>query len=79
MNQTIVNTSKRMLKELLSQCTEPQQLLFKRMYSHKDLTVDINEAVDNMDETKIDWAMTQVERTLEKNNNKGESLNHSII
>jgi len=27
----------------------------------------INEAVDQMADDKIDWAMTQVERTVEKN------------
>jgi hypothetical protein len=67
-NETLKNVAKEMLKELLSQCTEPQQLMFKRMYSHNNLELPINDVVDNMAEDKIDWAMTQVERTIEKNN-----------
>ena len=37
------------------------------MYCHKNLELPINEAVDQMTDDKIDWAMTQVERTVEKN------------
>tara|TARA_R110000850_G_scaffold213229_1_gene339222 strand:- start:298 stop:510 length:213 start_codon:yes stop_codon:yes gene_type:complete len=64
-NKTIKNVAKEMLKELLSECTEGQQLIFKRMYCHKNLELPINEAVDQMADDKIDWAMTQVERTIE--------------
>ena len=67
-NETIKNVAKEMLKELLAKCTEGQQLIFKRMYCHKNLELPINEAVDQMADDKIDWAMTQVERTVEKNN-----------
>jgi hypothetical protein len=66
-NETIKNVAKEMLKELLSECTDGQQLMFKRMYCHKNLELPISEAVDQMAEDKIDWAMTQVERTVEKN------------
>jgi hypothetical protein len=66
-NETIKNVAKEMLKELLSECTDGQQLMFKRMYCHKNLELPINEAVDQMADDKIDWAMTQVERTVEKN------------
>lgn len=61
-----------MLKDLLSQCTEPQQMLFKRMYCHKNLELPINEAVDQMDESKVDWAITQCERTVGKNNKQNQ-------
>lgn len=57
-----------MLKDLLAQCTEKQQMLFKRMYSHENLELPINEVVDQMPDDKIDWAVTQCERTVEKNN-----------
>lgn len=69
-NETIKNFAKEKLKELLSECTEGQRLMFKRMYCHKNLDLPINEAVDQMDDDKIDWAMTQVERTIEKNYNQ---------
>lgn len=67
MNTTIKNIVKKILKELLIECTDEQQLIFKRMYSHKNLELSINEAVDQMADNEIDWAMTQVERTVEKN------------
>lgn len=63
-----------MLKELLAQCTEPQQMMFKRMYSHKNLELDINTVVDNMDESKYEWAIIQCEQTIKgkkKNLTKG--------
>jgi hypothetical protein len=55
------------LKDLLSQCTEDQQMLFKRMYSHDDLERDINDAVDQMADDKINWAISQCERTVYDN------------
>jgi hypothetical protein len=67
-NETIKNAAKSILKELLDECTEGQQLTFKRMYCFKNLELPINEAVDQMDDDKIDWAMTQVEKTVAKNN-----------
>ena len=66
-NKTIKNVAKEMLKELLAECNEGQQLMFKRMYCHKNLGLPINEVVDQMDDDKIDWAITQIERTIEKN------------
>jgi hypothetical protein len=42
------------------QCTEAQQKLFKQMYSHKNRDLSIEEAIDNMPDDKLDWAMQQV-------------------
>jgi hypothetical protein len=69
-NETLKNAAKQILKDLLAQCTEGQQLMFKRMYCHKDLEKPINDAVDQMADDKIDWAITQTERTVEKNLSK---------
>ncbi len=35
------------------------------MYSN-DINLDINTVVDNMSEEKLDWAMQQVERSINK-------------
>lgn len=69
-NETIKNVAKEMLKELLSECTERQQLMFKKMYCHRNLELSINDVVDQIADDKIDWAFTQVERTVEKNQNQ---------
>jgi len=67
-NKTLIKYARTLLKELLAKCSEPQQLLFKRMYNHKNLEAPINEAVDQMEPDKLDWAVTQVEETIKKNN-----------
>jgi hypothetical protein len=64
MNPKVKKLYKDTLKDLLSQCTEDEQMVFKRMYSHKNLELDINTVVDNMDESKYDWAITQCEQTI---------------
>ena len=67
MNKTLKSATQQILKDLLSQCRKDQQMLFKRMYSHENLELPINDVVDQMDEEKMDWAVSQVERTVEKN------------
>lgn len=63
-NQTIVAYSREMIKKGLKKCARDQQLLFKRMYSHTDLSKDIDKVVDDMPEDKLDWALSQVEQTI---------------
>ena len=66
MNKQLSKFARDTLKDGLSKCTESQILMFKRMYSPKNLELPINEVVDDIDESKLDWAMQQVERTLER-------------
>jgi len=66
MNKQLQKVARDSLKTDLAKCTEAEQLLFKRMYSHKSLGASINDAVDGMDESRLDYAMEQVRRTLEK-------------
>lgn len=70
MNKQLELYAREALKETLPLCTEAQQLLFKRMYSHKDLQKDINDVVDNIPVEKLSIAMSQVDRTLLKNNGR---------
>jgi len=70
MNKQISNFARLKLKEGLESCTEEQHLMFKRMYSHKNLDLDINKVIDNMSDNKLNNAMLQVTRTLEKNKMK---------
>ena len=50
----------------LEQCTDEQQLLFKRMYAHGHLDWSIRQVVAHMAVDKLDWATQQVQRTIEK-------------
>lgn len=54
------------LKESLKKCNEAQIKLFKRMYSYDNLGRSIEDVVDNIPSEKLDWAMQQVSRTLNK-------------
>ena len=66
MNEQLQAHARDTLKEGLAQCSDGEQLLFKRMYAHGNLDMPINEVVDNMDTDRLDWAMDQVKRTLDK-------------
>lgn len=72
MNQQLQDFARATLRDGLSKLSEREHLLFKRMYSHKDLTLDINKVVDNMPESKLDWAMQQVRNSLEKKRKANE-------
>jgi hypothetical protein len=67
MNDQLVKFAKSVIKLGLKECSVDQQLIFKRMYSHLDLTKDINEVIDNIPDEKLDWAMQQIQRTLDLN------------
>jgi hypothetical protein len=60
----IENYRREVLRELYNCCTEAQQKFFCRMYK----------SVDEIDDSKIDWAIKQCERTIASNIvlNKGE-------
>jgi len=66
MNKTLIEFAKNNLKENLARCTEAEQHRFKQMYSHKNLEANINDVVDNMPEDRLDWAMQQVQRSVDK-------------
>lgn len=63
-HEEVVTLTRIKLKNNLAKCTEKQQLFFKRMYCHLNLGLTIDQVVDQMKEDKLDWAMSQVERTL---------------
>lgn len=75
MNKTLAKTGRQILKELLAECTEKQHRIFKLMYARDNgkrsiedaEKMAINDVVDLMEDNKIDWAITQCERTVEKN------------
>ena len=75
MNNELQIFARSTLKKNLAKCPESQQFIFKRMYSHLNLDLDINEVVNKMSEDKLDWAMQQVQRSVDKNKSaskKGE-------
>ena len=66
MNQQLQDFARSTLKDNLRKCTSGQVNIFNRMYSPDDHAKPIDEVVDAMSEEKLDWAMQQVQRTLDK-------------
>ena len=50
----------------LLQCTGKQQFFFRRLYANGDLKRDLEEIIDSMGQGKLQIALQQVERTIEK-------------
>lgn len=64
MNKRLQIFARWFLKKTILQCTSGQQDVFKRMYGYNE--TDLFKIIDNMPEEKLNRAMEQVERTLEK-------------
>ena len=72
MNSQLEQFARQTIKDCLAQLSENNRLLFKRMYSHKNLDASIDDVVDRIPTDKLDWAMQQVERTRSKKEDKNE-------
>lgn len=66
MNRELEEFTRSAIKAGLAKLPKDNQMIFKRMYSHEDLEADIDDVVDVMDAEKLDWAMQQVQRSIEK-------------
>lgn len=66
MNETAEKFMREQILIGLNQLTEAHQMIFKRMYSHKNLELPIAEVVEIIPDAKLDHALTQVENTLHK-------------
>lgn len=62
-----INELKNKIKNGLTKCTDGEQIRFRQMYRHEDLTTPINDVVDQIPEHKLSWALKQVMSTVEKN------------
>ena len=58
--------ARNLLKERLGMLGEGHHVVFRRMYSHEDLSKPIGGVVDDMPAEKLEWALTQVDNTLRK-------------
>ena len=57
LNRKHIEFKRTAIRRLLSRCTEDQVDMFNRMYK----------SVDHIKPNQLDWAISQVERTLRKN------------
>lgn len=66
MNTELQNFARKEILAGLQLLPDSWNMTFKRMYSHKNLDADINDVIDNIPEEKLDWAMQQVQRSIDK-------------
>jgi len=66
MNEQLSAFARDTIKRGLQQLPVEQQTMFKRMYAHGQLSKDIDAVVDDMPDDKLDWAMQQVQRSIDK-------------
>lgn len=61
------------LRELITKCTEDQQMFFKRIFSYKNIDLSIDQVIANMTVDKIDSAIALCERTIAKNESRANA------
>ncbi len=65
MNKQLEDFARETLKEGLAKLPEGDHKRFRLMYSHKNLELPIPDVVDRMPVDKLDWAMQQVQRSID--------------
>ena len=68
MNKQLQEFARNSILEGLSKLPESNQRFFIQLYSHNNLKASIEDVVANMPADKLDWAMQQVENSLNKGN-----------
>ncbi|RLB94688.1 MAG: hypothetical protein DRH26_00605 [Deltaproteobacteria bacterium] len=66
MNKQLQDFARKYLKKEIIKLPLESHYLFKRMYSPSDLDMPIGKVIDNMPDSKLDWAMLQVQRTIDR-------------
>jgi len=66
MNNQLQEYARTKIKQGLAQLPEGWQLKFKRMYSYNNLDLPIDKVVDALPAEKLDWAMQQVQNSIDK-------------
>ncbi|MEJ2294088.1 MAG: hypothetical protein P8Y23_04910 [Candidatus Lokiarchaeota archaeon] len=74
MNKNIQDFARNYIKDGLKKLPERCTVLFKKMYANGCMTLDIETVVNKMPDSKLDWAMQQIERSIEiEERKKGEN------
>ena len=58
----------------LNKLTPEHHLLFRRMYSPWELEKPLEDVVRDLPEDRLDWALKQIERTLDKIKKEQETI-----
>ena len=71
MNKTIDDFARSQILDGLRKLSEDRQKKFKQMYLFDNMDASIDDVVQNIPADKLDWAWTQIERTIEKFSKEG--------
>jgi len=66
MQDSLILSVRQIMKDKIKLLPNENQVSFKRMYSHKNLDKPIDLVIDDMEEDKLEWALSQIETTLNK-------------
>jgi len=66
MQDSLILSVRQIMKDKIKLLPNENQVFFKRMYSHKNLDKPIDLVIDDMEEDKLEWALSQIETTLNK-------------
>lgn len=66
MNEKMMAFARNELEEGLAQLPDSWSTMFKRMYSPDNLGANMTDVIDSVPADKLDWAMQQVQRSLDK-------------
>jgi len=66
MNSQLRNFARQTLKASFPRLPVAHISMFKRMYSHGNPDADINTVIDMLPDDRLDWAMQQVQQSIEK-------------
>jgi hypothetical protein len=75
MNKNIQDFARNYIKDGLKKLPERCTVIFKKMYANGNMVLDIEHVVDKMPEDKLDWAMQQVNRSIEVEERKYDCKN----
>jgi hypothetical protein len=75
MNKNVQDFARNYIKDGLKKLSERCTVIFKKMYANGNMALDIEHVVDKMPEDKLDWAMQQVNRSIEVEERKYDCKN----
>jgi len=67
MNTEVEDYARKLVLEKLQLVTNPQFIIFKRMYSNKNMDASKEDVAKSMNYAKIDHALFQLDNTIKKN------------
>ena len=66
MNDILQNFARQWLKDNIKKLPTGWEMKFKRIYAYDNIMTPINVIIDEIHQDRLDWAMQQVQNSIEK-------------